>query len=244
MIGAVVGSAWYGLWDVMRRYHRFEVRGLERLDAVRPALLVGYHGRSYATDLIMLQAMLRRTKRPVPRAIIQDLFVTAPVLRWLGEGGQFLGRNERDIAAAVARGEHIIVTPGGVREGYRGIGPRYRVDWEDHLGYLRLAVRHRLPILPVAASGVDDTYVGLNNGHAWGKRLRLPGGLPLWLAFGPLGLWPLSPPFPVKIVQHIGAPIDPFADGPVDADDRDRLLALHRRVQSSVQRLLDEARAT
>ena len=32
----------------------------------------------------------------------------------------------------------------------------YEVDWGERTGYLRLALRHRLAIIPVAAAGVDD----------------------------------------------------------------------------------------
>jgi 1-acyl-sn-glycerol-3-phosphate acyltransferase len=133
------------------------------------------------------------------------------------------------------------VQPGGTREGCRSSLHRYEVAWGDRTGYLRLALRYGLPVVPVAASGVDDTYLALNDGYALGKRLRVPARLPLWLGIGPLGLWPLSPPFPVKIVQHIGEPIDLAREGPVDPGDREALLALHRKVARAVQDLLDHA---
>jgi 1-acyl-sn-glycerol-3-phosphate acyltransferase len=117
------------------------------------------------------------------------------------------------------------------------------VDWGDRTGYLRLALRHRLPIVPVAAAGIDDGYLGLNDGYALGRRLGVPHRIPVWLGLGPLGLWPLSPPFPVKITQLVGEPIDPHADGPLAEDDREGLLRLHRRVAGAVQALMDEHRA-
>jgi hypothetical protein len=67
----------------------------------------------------------------------------------------------------------------------------------------------------------------------------MPGGLPLWFGLGPLGPWPLSPPFPVKIRQVIGAPIAP---PPIDPDDPIALAALHRSVAGAVQHLLDHRR--
>lgn len=260
--GAAARTAWFAYWDLMRRYHRFEVRGLEHLDRGGPALLVGYHGRPIAHDLCMLQALLHernlsspsvdtrdarnaRTARPVrePRPVIHEAFERLPVLRWLVEGVGFVTGDGEAMARAIADGSPIIVTPGGTREGCRSARDRYRVAWGDRVGYVKLALRYKLPIIPTAASGVDDTYLGLNDGYAWGKRLRLPAKLPAWLGVGPLGLWPLSPPFPVKITQHIGSPIDLEARGPVDPTDRGALLALHRRVTDAVQALLDGARS-
>jgi hypothetical protein len=138
----------------------------------------------------------------------------------------------------VAQGEHLLVQPGGTREGCRSFRQRYEVDWGDRVGYLRLALRHRLPIIPIAASGVDDGYIGLNDGYWLGKQVGMPGDLPLWFGIGIVGLWPLSPPFPVKIRQIIGEPIEAQ---PIDPDDREAILALHRRVAGAVQTLLDRS---
>lgn len=251
---------WYGYWSLMRRYHRFEVRHLERLERAGPALIVGYHGRPMAHDLCMLQSLLRDRGQAMPLPIIHGALARLPPFEQLVRTGDFLRGDDAALAAAVAAGRQIIVTPGGTREGYRSFRDRYRVEWGERLGYLRLALKYRLPIIPTAAAGVDDTYIGLNDGYAWGKRLRLPGRLPVWLGLGPLGLFPFSPPYPVRITLHIGEPLHLHIteDGPtrlsvppptgasigssVDAPERDRLLALHRRVMTAVQTLLDEAR--
>jgi 1-acyl-sn-glycerol-3-phosphate acyltransferase len=248
--GAAARAAWFAYWDLMRRYHRFEVRGLEHVERSGPALLVGYHGRPIAHDLCMLQALLHERRRrspgrgvPEPRPVIHEAFDRVPVLRWLVEGVGFVTGDGEAMARTIARGDPIIVTPGGTREGCRSSRERYRVAWGDRVGYVRLALRYRLKIIPTAATGVDDTYFAVNDGYAWGKRLGLPAKLPAWLGVGPLGLWPLSPPFPMKITQHIGAPIDLDARGPVDPADRGALLALHRQITGAVQALLDDARS-
>ena len=138
------------------------------------------------------------------------------------------------------------MTPGGAREGCRGLRDRYRVDWGNGVGYLRLALRHGLSIVPVAAAGADGAYIGLNDADRLGRRLGLPRDwtwLP-WLGLGPLGPYPLSPPFPVRMRQLVGEPIDPGSDGRISLDDRAGLLCLHARVQRAVQELLDRARRT
>jgi len=241
---AAARAAWFSYWNLMRRYHRFEVRGLEHLDRPRgSALIAGYHGRPIAHDLCMLLGVLKerggRQSRPVVHATAREL----PVLRWLVEGVGFVTEDGEELAQAVARGDSILVTPGGTREGCRSSLQRYRVDWGERVGYLRLALKYKLPVVPAASSGVDDTYVGLNDGYTWGKRLKVPGRLPLWLGLGPLGLWPLSPPFPSRITLHLGEPIELEAEGPVNPADKDQLLALHRRVTGAVQGLLDTALA-
>jgi hypothetical protein len=163
-------------------------------------------------------------------------------LRWLTRSLGAVTGDDRGLAAVVARGEHVVVTPGGTREGCRSFRDRYRVAWGESVGYLRLALKYRLPIVPVAAAGADDTYFALTDGPALGRRLGLPRDwqwLP-WLGIGPLGPFPLSPPFPVRLRQLVGDPI--HVAGAASPDDRDALLALHRRVTAAVQALLDRAR--
>lgn len=235
-------ALWLGWWSAMRRYHRFEVRNLEAVERGGAALIVGYHGRPVARDLCMLQTLIYERTGALPYAVMHATYETTPVLRWLIEGGGFVTGDGSQMENLVKGGTKIMVTPGGTREGCRSFRHRYRVDWGGRLGYLRLALKYKLPILPTASSGVDDTYIGLNDGYAWGKRLRIPGRMPAWIGVGPLGLWPLSPPYPVKITLHVGAPID-FSDDKVDPNDRQALLALHARVTGAVQSLLDEARA-
>ncbi len=230
--------AWIAFWGAMRRYHRYEVEGFEHLRDTAPALLVGYHGRPIAHDLCMLTVTVHERLGYLPHGVIHGYFGHNPTLRRAVDDLGFVTGDGDAIAAAVARREHVLVQPGGTREGCRSALHRHEVDWGERTGYLRLALRHRLPIIPIAGAGVDDGYVGLNDGAALGRRLGVPHRIPVWLGVGPLGLWPFSPPFPVKMRQVIGAPI---ATGDVDPDDRAALATLHGRVKNAVQALLDVA---
>lgn len=238
-------AAWLTLWRTLRAWHRYEVHGLENLAGGRAALLVGYHGRPLAFDMCMLTTVIHERLGYLPHGIIHGYFGANRALRRFIDGLGFVTGDGPELARAVERGEHILVQPGGTREGCRSFRERYQVDWGDRTGYLRLALRHRLPIVPVAGRGVDDAFIGLNDGHALGRMLGAPHRLPLWLGVG-VGVWPLALPLPVKISQVIGAPIafealrDPATDRPVDGQDRAALLRLHRRIGRTVQALLDQ----
>jgi 1-acyl-sn-glycerol-3-phosphate acyltransferase len=235
--------AWLGIFGAMRAYHRYDIVGLDRILALPgPALLVGYHGRPIAYDLCMLGVTLHERLGYLPHGIVHGAVDHQPVMKWVADGLGFVTGDGPAIDAIVRRGEHVCVQPGGTREGCRSFRHRYRVDWGNRVGYLAMALRHKLPIVPIAAAGIDDGYVGLNDGYALGKRLGAPAGLPLWLGIGLLGPFPFSPPLPVKITQLIGEPIDLEAEGPVDRDDRGALLRLHEKVKGAVQALLDAGR--
>lgn len=235
-------TAWYlAHFGAMAKWQRFEVQGLDVLLQDKPYMIVGYHGRPLAWDLLMLGTVIHREKGYLPHGLIHAAFqhgVAGHMIRELG----FVVADSPELAAALGRGEHMLVAPGGIREGCRDHRYRYRVDWPDKYGYLKMALRHGLQIVPVAATGVDDMYVGLNDGGRLGEKIAMPLGFPLWFGLGPAGLWPLSVPFPVKVTQRIGTPIDLAARG-VRADDKQALLSIHRELGATIQATLDALRA-
>ncbi|WP_224360972.1 lysophospholipid acyltransferase family protein [Hyalangium versicolor] len=235
-------ATWLAAFRVMRLWHRYEVRGMETLLQPGASLIVAYHGRPMAIDQCMLTVSLYERLGYLPHGIIHGFFGTNRILRWWINGLGFVTGDGPGIEAAVARGEHILVQPGGTREGFRSFRHRYEVDWGERLGYLRLAIRHGLPIIPVAATGVDDIFIGLNDGYALGRRFRMPAGIPLWLGVGATGLWPFALTIPVKITQLIGEPIHWHLQGRIDPADRAALVNLHQEVRGAVQSLMDRAR--
>jgi len=230
-------EAWLRHWRFYQRWHRYSVDGFEHLTGGPPALVVGYHGRSVARDLCMLTVRVHDRLGYLPHAFFHRGFAELPVLRSLLEGVEGLTGDAASVRAALDRGHHLFVTPGGTQEGCRPYSPRYRIRWEG-TGYLKIALKHRLDVIPVVASGVDDTYIGLNNGHEWGERLGMPAGLPAWLGVGVAGLWPLSPPFRVRISQYIGPRIQ--LPRPVRSDPT-ALPRLHARMVAWMQQQLDHA---
>lgn len=232
-------ALWRADWAWRRRWHRYRVEGIEPLLMPGARLLVGYHGRPIAHDLCMLQEVLREEHGVDSHAFIHAAAARMPGLRHLVDGGGFLTGDDAQTEAAVAAGHLLIVTPGATREGCRPSSIRNKVDWGERSGFLKLALKYRLPVVPAAGIGVDDTYVGLNDGYAWGRRLHMPEGIPAWLGVGPLGLWPWSPPFPVGIRTVIAPPITRHLEPGFDPHDRAAVAELGAEVRRVVQRMLD-----
>jgi 1-acyl-sn-glycerol-3-phosphate acyltransferase len=237
-------TLWVTFWRLAQRYHRYTVEGLEHLEVPEARLIVGYHGRPIAYDMCMLTVRLYDRLGYLPHGMLHRGVAYVPPMRWLADGLGFVITDGDALAGAIARREHVVTTPGGGEEAFRRFDDRYRVHWDGHVGYVRLAIKYGLKIVPVGAAGADDTFIGLNSGPALGRRLGLPKDYAwiVWLGIGPLGLYPFSPPFPVRMHQMVGPPIDPKDDGATDPDDRDGVRRVHDRVIAAVQDLLDRAR--
>jgi 1-acyl-sn-glycerol-3-phosphate acyltransferase len=242
-MSSLVRETWLAAWRTAQRYHRYTVEGFEHLEGPGAALVVGYHGSPVAWDMCMLMVRVYDRLGYFPHGVVQRSVEGVRLLKWVTDELGGVTRDGPEITAAVLRGEHIFTTPGGTAEACRGLRDRYRVDWGHHVGSLRLALRHRIPIVPVAAAGTNDAYIGLNDARALGKRLGFSRDWTwvTWLGVGPLGIFPFSPPFPVRMRQLIGAPIDVRALGARDGDEPSRARA-QRHVTGVVQSLLDRAR--
>jgi 1-acyl-sn-glycerol-3-phosphate acyltransferase len=214
------------------QYFRFETEGFEILASSEPSLIVAYHGGPWTFDLWMLAARMHDELGYFPRAVWHPVWWRVPGVREaVAELGGIPGRpSDADVVAIKSRGEHLVLAPGGTREGLRPFWRRRRVDFGRRRGYLRLALAHDLPIIPVVASGLDQTFLGLNDGHALSRRLFGTDGVPTWLGVGLGGMWPLALPFPVKIRQQVGAPIR-VASLPLER--------AHARVTATLQAMLD-----
>lgn len=241
MIGDnAIQNAWIAFWEFAACYHRYEVEGLSHLDN-QPVLIAGYHGRAIAADLCILSVKLKHRLGYLPHCFVHRSLTLLPGLKEAIESLGFLTHDDESIAEAVQRGEHILVPPGGAAEGMRTLHDNYKVRWPT-TGYVKLAVRHGLPIVPVAAAGADDTYLGLLDGEKMAKRLGLSRkwAWAPWTGLGPLGLYPLSPPFPARLYQVVGEPI---ATDHLEEDDSNGIEALHHEVVATVQGLLAYAKS-
>lgn len=227
----------------LRRYHRFSVEGLERLLEPGPKLVVAYHGRGLPMDLAILSLFIFEQRGYLPRAITHEAmyklrFSKAFFNLWGGMPG-----DGPELAEAVSRGETVFLAPGGTREATRTFRERYTVDWGKRRGYLKLALKYKMPIVPVASAGVDDRYIGLNDGHSWGKKLKMPFNAPLWIGLGLGGVFPFALPLPSKIHTVVGAPIDLRAALGAEPTEPEHFEALHKLTTGTVQALLNRARS-
>lgn len=253
---------WLTLMSIWRRYFSYTVEGIEQLATHECCVVVGYHGRPIAYDLFLLGTEIYARQGYIPVALMHRKLMRQPYSRWLIDGLDWATGRGPVLEQAVASGRHIIIAPGGELEGLRPGWVREQVRWGDHTGYLRFAVKRKRPIVPVAAAGVDGPYFGLVDSSALSARLgidkhkreqlaeyapafarALEQVTPLWLGLGPLGPFPYSPAFPVKIHQIIGEPITPNDYADLDLRDEAAVAALHREVQARVQGLLERARA-
>jgi len=205
--------------EPIRRYTEYfspEVRGIENIPATGSALLIGNHNCIYYMPDVWITALAiverRGTDHPAYTLTYDLLFsmpVVAPFLHRIGA----IRAGSDDAVAALAGGAVVLDYPGGDYEACRPWIDRNKVDFGGRTGFVRLALRAGVPVVPVVAHGSHDAVVVVSRGEGLARILRL-GALRVKvfpILLGPLGLTTaLAPPLPMpsSITVEFLPPID------------------------------------
>jgi 1-acyl-sn-glycerol-3-phosphate acyltransferase len=204
---------------VSRRYFRAEVDGMENIPSSGPVLLVGNHsgGVVIADTFVFAQAFYDHFgPERVFHQLAHDLVFRAIGPRALVQRYGTVPASPRNMARALERDAALLVYPGGDDETFRPSWESDQVDFAGRTGFIKLALKHGVPIVPVVAIGGQETALFLGRGRGAAKSLHLDRLLRLKVlppVIGPpFGITVLDMPFrfplPSKISIRVLEPID------------------------------------
>jgi 1-acyl-sn-glycerol-3-phosphate acyltransferase len=219
-------------------YFRVKTLGMDRIPETGPALLVGNHSGTIAIDAVMVQYAVA-TEHPqerVVRNVAADLVFSLPFVGHLARKGGNAVADDQDALELLRRGELVGVYP----EGYKGVGKgwkeRYKLQRFGRGGFMEIALKTRVPIIPVAIVGAEEAFPMIADAKFIARTFGFPYFpiTPTFPLLGPLGLIP----YPSKWVIEFGEPI-PMDDYPEDADEDAMLVFdLADRVRDTIQQML------
>lgn len=214
------------------------VEGVEHIPAGR-ALLVANH--AFGWDITFAMAAIHSaTKRPV-FALGEHLWWKVPYLRRVATAVGVVDGTQENLDRLLSEDQLVLVMPGGMREALKPRDLRYRLLWGDRYGFVRAAIRHRAPIVPIAAFGVEELFRFVGDAHERGERLLGRWGLGWIPVPRPAHLlpWPHLARLRHGLHYVIGEPIAPLF-GPELADDPHALRVTRLLAQGALHELIDE----
>jgi len=235
------------LRPLYERWFRVEVRGAEQVPSHGGALIVANHSGTIALDALMTQIALH-DHHPAQRHLRMlgaDLVFQTPFLSALARKAGHTLACMPDAERLLSSGELVGVWP----EGFKGIGKpfseRYKLQRFGRGGFVSAALRARVPIIPTAIVGAEETYPMLGNIAPLARLLGLPyfPMTPTFPWLGPLGMIPL----PSRWIIEFGEPLH-TEDLAEEAEDPMAVLELtdtvRERIQQSLYRLLVQREST
>jgi 1-acyl-sn-glycerol-3-phosphate acyltransferase len=163
------------LWLLSSLYFRGEVRGLGNIPEEGGVLLVGNHSGGNLTPDTHVFTLAFSAYFGVERAFYQlahNLVLSMPGLGVLRKYGTVAASHENS-RKALESGAALLVYPGGDHEVHRPSWEGNRVDFDGRRGFVRLALEHDVPIVPVVSVGGQETALFLSRGKGLARALGL-----------------------------------------------------------------------
>jgi len=183
-------------------YHRADVRGLDDVPAEGPVLLVGNHsGGTLISDTFVFAQAFYDHFGPLRRfhQLAHDLLFQIPGVRGSLSRYGTVPASPENMRRALERDAALLVYPGGDHETYRPSWESAEIDFAGRTGFVRLAIEHNVPIVPVVAIGGQETALFLGRGRRFARALRLDSLLRLKVLPAQIG-----PPFGVTVLDLPG----------------------------------------
>jgi 1-acyl-sn-glycerol-3-phosphate acyltransferase len=243
-------------WEwLYHHYFRVTTDGWHHIPSQGKVLLVGSHnGGIAAPDMIMMMYdWFRRfgTQRPVHGLMHPSVWKVNPRLAKLAVKTGALPAHPQMAIAALEKGSSLLVYPGGAQDVFRPYSQRNQICLAGRKGFIKLALREKVPIIPLISWGAHDTLIILGDCYEFVKQLHQWGmpwlldtdpevfpiylGLPWIVAFGPLPNLPL----PVPIHTRVCAPITFEKYGREATRDRAYVDACYDLVVTQMQQELE-----
>ncbi len=163
------------LWLLSSLWFRGEVRGLGNIPESGPVLLVGNHSGGNITPDTAVFTLAFSTYFGVERRFYQlahNLVLSAPGLGFLRRFGT-VAASPQNAERALGSGAALLVYPGGDHEAHRPSWEGHTINLDGRRGFVRLALEHDVPLVPIVAIGGQETALFLSRGEHLSKLLML-----------------------------------------------------------------------
>lgn len=182
-----------------------------------PCLFIGNHS-AFAFDVSVIVPALRRATGRFVRGMADRLFFTDPKVRHYMACRGCVMANPDIGDAHLAAGKDLLLFPGGSYEATKNISQRYEVMWKDRTGFVRLAARNGVPIVPFGVVGAEEWYGRYVDREdlpdsVLGKAMKLLGASDEFMHSDsapsiPKGIFGTILPKPEPIFISFGAPVE------------------------------------
>lgn len=208
----------------LRGYTRLKVDGLEHVPQEGPAILAANHTGWLGLDYALAALVLHDEAGRIPRGLVHQAWFIAPQTAQFAAKVGLTKVSKEAMAKELAAGNLVIVFPEGEKGAFRA-GTGYQLS-EFARGFVRVAMAEKVPIVPVAILGGEESNPVDRTIDSYEKLLKMPIPVPRNLI-----------PKPVKWRIRFLPAIEVAGK---DAGDRDMVHAVARDVQDVIQKALDQ----
>lgn len=236
---------------IIEKYHRAEFKGLENIPDTA-FLGVGNHlGVYFMPESFLWLGKYHTLKgKPPMKVLVHQIFHKVAKFFKLPEA-QFgvVEANPKFAKRELQKGNALTVYPGGDQDNTRSFFDRNKISFFNHYGYIKLAIKSGVPILPIVGIGGGETLFVLSSGNKLVEKSKIAQKIKLkswpvyWsFPFGwHIGHGPrLSLPLPSQITISVLPSIDLSEYSLEDIKDENVLHEINEMIEGVMQFELDK----
>lgn len=223
---------------IYERWFRVEWEGMENIPSDGGALLVANHAAALPSDApAIMHGIEVEMRRPV-YGLADHFFKSTPVLGtlWARNGG-VVAQPDNAYRLLREQGQLALVFPEGTKGPAKTYDERYRLRRFGRGGFVEIAMRAGVPIIPLAVVGAEESMPTITRIPALAKMLGLPY-FPItanMLVLGPLGALAYFPAkFKIRVLEPVTFDVPP--DQP--RYSRSRIMDASEEIRQSIQEAL------
>ena len=220
-------------------YWRVDYGGLEHVPREGAAVLTGVHRGFMPWDGVMALHLLVREIGRYPRFLIHPTLLKFPFLaNYMTKLGGILAC-QANADWVLGQGELLGMFPEGIQGAFTRYRDAYRLGRFGRDEYVKMALRHRAPLVPFVTVGSAEIYPILGKLDVrWARRFSEWPCLPICPNF-PLPGLPLPSKWHTRFLEPV--PVDAYP--PEKADDPVVVRALSDEVRARLQAAIDDLRS-
>jgi len=234
---------------ILRKYFRSTVKGIYRIPE-GPGLFVGNHNAAMLTpDSFIFASELCQIKgiKEVPYGLGHEVTISFPFIKQFIVPLGAVRASHDNAHRLFKQNKKVIVYPGGDYDAMRPFRHRNKIVFGGRKGYIRLALREKVPIIPVVTAGAHSVYIIIDDMRWLARLLHLDRiarikvfpltlSIPWGVTLGPLIFFI---PYPSKISIEVLNPIHFNPSGPEAAKDDAYVKECAHNVETIMQNSLD-----
>jgi len=199
-----------------RTWHRVEWEGLEKIPTDGGALLVSNHAGAIPADApAIMHGIEEELGRPV-YGLADEMFKRMPVVgtMWSRVGG-VLAHPDNAYRLLREQKQLALVFPEGTKGTGKTYGERYRLRRFGRGGFVQIAMRAGVPIVPIAVVGAEEAMPILWKSAPLAKLLRIPyfpitANMVAFAGLGPLGIvLDLPAKIKIRVLDPVSFDVEP-----------------------------------
>ena len=216
------------LLEIVRKYFRLEVEGLENIKQKGRILLASNHSGVTALDSVMVGHEVFRTTERIVRVMAHPLWFVGPHIRILSKKMGLTEASKDEGERLLKKNRILLMFPEGEAGNFKPTVKRYRLR-EFRRGFVRMAMASQAPIVPVVVIGAEETNINLSQL----KLTRYIKGIIIPL---PLNVLPLPAKWKIVFLP----PIDMSQYTEEDASNKELVHEICEKVRTQIQNRIDK----